>query len=170
MEIEIREAKIDDGKNLLQFMKIVGGETDNLTFGSEGMPFSLEEEVAFIERKQNSENEVMYLALTGDEIVGDASIAGYNNRMRHRANLGISVAKKCWNMGIGSMLMEHIISYCKSHDIEQIDLEVRCDNTSAIALYKKYGFEVFGTYPGYFKMGEDYIDFYYMVLQLKKIS
>lgn len=170
MEVIIREAKKEDAKRLLELMKIFGSESDNLTFGSEGMNLSVEEEEAFLENKHLSDNSVMYVATVDDEIVGSATVSGYTNRMAHRANLGISVLKKYWNQKIGTKLMEAIISYCKEHKIEQIDLEVRCDNIGAISLYKKYGFQVFGTYPGYFKLDNQYIDFYYMVLLLNKNS
>ena len=35
-DIEIREALAEDAERLIEYMKIVGGETENLTFGEGG--------------------------------------------------------------------------------------------------------------------------------------
>ena len=48
MEIKIEKALPEDAENILEYLKIVGGETDNLTFGAEGMPISIEEERDYI--------------------------------------------------------------------------------------------------------------------------
>jgi ribosomal protein S18 acetylase RimI-like enzyme len=51
--------------------------------------------------------------------------------------------------------------------IEIIELEVRCDNRRAIHLYEKYGFIRHGTFPAFFKIGDEYIDFDLMHLDLR---
>ena len=42
--IEVREVTVKDAKNLLEFCNQVGSETDNLSYGSEGMGLSVAEE------------------------------------------------------------------------------------------------------------------------------
>lgn len=42
MNITIQRATTADAAAILEHLKQVGGETDNLTFGAEGMPFSIE--------------------------------------------------------------------------------------------------------------------------------
>lgn len=51
----------------------------------------------------------------------------------------IYVLKQYRSQGIGSKLLDYLIKKCK--DCENITLEVRKDNESAIFLYKKYGFK-----------------------------
>ena len=65
------------------------------------------------------------------------------------------------------MLMERLIQYAKENDIELIYLEVRKDNSAAIHLYEKFGFRQTGTLPAYFKIGNEYIDFISMCLDLR---
>jgi len=48
MSISIEKAAPCDAALILEYLKQVGGETDNLTFGSEGLPFSVESEMEFI--------------------------------------------------------------------------------------------------------------------------
>ena len=49
MELTIREAMPDDADALLEYMRITGGETGNLSFGCEGLPLSAEQKREFIQ-------------------------------------------------------------------------------------------------------------------------
>ena len=52
----------------------------------------------------------------------------------------IFVLQEYRNSGIASSLMEYMINQGKNKNINNITLEVREDNISAIKLYEKYGF------------------------------
>lgn len=73
-----------------------------------------------------------------DKIVG---FAGLKIVLDEADIMNIVVKKDSRNKGIGSLLLEHLISFAKSKNIKTITLEVNEKNTSAIALYKKFGFE-----------------------------
>lgn len=163
----IREAEEKDASSILSFMKQVGGESDNLTFGKEGLPFSEEEEKAFLKSKKEDLKTVMYLALEGDRILGVGDLRSLDRRMSHRGEIGLSVRKDSWNKGIGTALMEKLISYGKSIDMKLISLEVKSDNYGAIHLYEKVGFQRIGTFPAFHKIGDEYADFEIMVLDLR---
>lgn len=47
-DFTIQRAIAADAPALLQYLKIVGGETDNLSFGPEGVPLSPEEEANYL--------------------------------------------------------------------------------------------------------------------------
>lgn len=166
-DIIIREAQEKDAEQLLLFMKQVGGESDNLTFGPEGLPFSVEEEKEFIKATKEDEHSVMYLAFLGETIIGDVSLRGLPRRMSHRCEMGISVAKSHWNKGVGSALLDKAVAYAKSHDAKIINLEVKQDNLGAIHLYEKFGFQRIGTSPAFHKIGDEYVDFELMYLDLR---
>ena len=84
----------------------------------------------------------------------------------HRGDLSVSVAKEYWNHGIGSQLLKELIDFAINNSFEIIDLQVRSDNYAAIHLYEKYGFKKICTYPSFFKIEDQHIDFDYMVLSL----
>jgi ribosomal protein S18 acetylase RimI-like enzyme len=65
------------------------------------------------------------------------------------------------------MLMSHLVEYAKTHGIEMVNLEVREDNTAAIHLYEKFGFKKTGSIPAFFKIGNEYVDFDIMSLDLR---
>lgn len=166
-EVIIREASIKDAKVIIDYMKKIGGESDNLSFGSEGLPISIEEEQAFLEMMHNDQHSVFFCAWKNNECVGTGNLTSMPRRMEHRAELAISVLKKEWGNGIGSLLMNNLISYAKQNDVKIINLEVRSDNLRAIHLYEKYGFQHIGTSPAFFKIDNDYFDFELLYLDLR---
>ena len=166
MKICVEKAVPSDAAMLLEYLQQVGGETDNLTFGPEGMPFSVEVEAEFISSMENSIDNIMLLAKCDDKIIGCASLNRLPRRMKHRGDFAISVAKEYWNKGIGSQLLNNIIAFAKENNFEIIDLQVRSDNKRAIHLYEKYGFKKIGEHPAFFKMDDEKIRFDFMYLAL----
>ncbi len=167
-EFDIREATPEDAEKIIAYLAQVGGETDYLSFGKEGLPISTEEEEKFIQNINKEEHSVLYVVWKNGEIIGDASLSGFSRRMSHRAEFGISVVKSEWGQGIGRALLQKCIMYAKEHMIELINLEVRSDNIRAIHVYEKYGFRKIGTSPAYYKMDGTYYDFDLMVLDLRR--
>lgn len=167
MSVVIEKASYKDAEAILEYLKQVGSETDNLTFGAEDFPFTVEEEVAYIKGLENSENDVMFVAKDNGKIIGDASLTRMPRRMSHRGDFGISVVQEYWNQGIGSRLLQEVIHYAKEHAFTIIDLQVRSDNTPAIHLYEKFGFQKYGTHKSFFKMGNEEIPFDYMYLEIE---
>ena len=58
----IERARAEDAAALLDYLKIVGGETENLSFGAEGVPLSLEAEQDYLRSQCESADNVQYLA------------------------------------------------------------------------------------------------------------
>ncbi len=172
--IIIEKAVPEDVEELLCFLKAIGGETDNLTFGAEGFPATLEEERAYLESLKCSASSAMYVAKKNGKIVGNAHFTGMTReRLRHRGSIGISVLKLEWGQGIGSRLLRTVIDFAKdTAHVEIISLEVKSDNVRAIKLYKKFGFERIGHFKGFLKIDGEYADFELMNLYLvqKKVS
>lgn len=166
MGIIIAKAEPHDAALILEYLKQVGGETDNLTFGAEGLPFSVESEAEFISGMENSSDDIMLVAKDGSKIIGNASLNRLPRRMKHRGDFAVSVAKEYWNKGIGSQLLHEIINFAKENSFEIIDLQVRSDNLSAIHLYEKFGFKRIGTHPAFFKIDDEEIFFDYMCLKI----
>ena len=100
------------------------------------------------------------------EIIGTASLNRKPNRMHHRAEFGISLKKAWWGCGAASALTECILAFARESGVEQVNLEVRSDNKRAIALYEKFGFRKLCTFPGFFKIKGELVDFDFMNLDL----
>lgn len=141
-ELTLRRAVKEDADKMVEYMTHIGGESDFLTFGTGELQFSIEKQTAFIEGVSSKSNSIMAVALIDNEIVSISNISGgERNRLRHVGDLGISVRKAYWELGIGNAAMEFLIDWAKdSKVIRKINLKVRTDNHNAIKLYKKYGF------------------------------
>lgn len=158
MMIEIRKATAADAEKILEYCKTVGSESDNLTFGAEGVCVSVEAERELLDRVFHSEKQLYLVAVKDGEVVGTAGFSGFTRpRLAHRGEINVSVKKSMWGNQIGTRFMEKIIDFAKNTaKAEIISLEVRSDNARAIALYKKFGFETLGIFPGFMKIsGED---------------
>lgn len=168
MNIIIEKAQPADAAELLEYLKIIGSESDNLTFGPDGVMMTVEEEEKFLASELSSETSVTLVAKRDGKIIGNARFTGCTKtRTRHRGDMGISVLKSEWGNGLGSRLMEALIAFAKNTaHAEVITLEVNQANTRAIALYKKFGFKKTGVFEAYSKIDGKYLDFDMMILYL----
>ncbi len=69
--------------------------------------------------------------------------------------LNIAVDPAFRGRGLGKRLLEYALEYCRRLGAQQVELEVRTGNDVAIALYRKYGFEIRELRPCYYSDGED---------------
>ena len=166
--LNIRKATARDAEGILEYCKIIGGETDNLTFGAEGIGLSAEKESQYLQSVFNSENDLYLIAEENDEILGVCNLTSFKReRLAHRAEISISVRKQMWGKHIGTELLRKTLEFAQNTNrIEIISLEVRTDNIAAISLYKKFGFEVIGTFKGFVKVDGEYFDCHIMGLLL----
>ena len=167
---EIVRAQPQDAAALLAYLKIIGGETDNLSFGPEGVPLDEEAERAWLDRQAHSRDHIQLLAKARGEIIGTASLNRRQGRMSHRAEFGISLKKAWWGCGAATVLAQGVFAFAREAGIEQVNLEVRSDNRRAIRLYEKLGFRKLCTFPGFFKINGQLIDFDFMNLDLRAHS
>ena len=168
MDILIRRATPEDAAGILECCRIVGGETDNLTFGAEGVPFTLEAEREYLSSLQNSPTHCYLVAEADGRIVGTAVYSGFTReRLAHRGEISLSIQKAYWGQHIGTRLLEALLRFARdTAHAEIVSLEVRSDNTRAIALYRKFGFRTIGTFPGFLKIHGHPISCDYMYLPL----
>ncbi|AUU83079.1 N-acetyltransferase [Leclercia sp. LSNIH1] len=104
------------------------------------------------------------VACLDDKVVGHLALDVMENpRRSHVATFGISVSAEVQGRGAGSALMREMINLCDNWlRIERIELTVFADNAPAIALYRKYGFEVEGTGKRFALRDGEFVDALYM--------
>ena len=145
----IRNATMDDAKSVLENTKIIREETDFLLSYPDEINFSVEEKEEFLKNKENSSCEIQICSVVNDRIVGLAGISavGSKDKVKHRAEFGISIEKAYYGKGIGTALTQACIDCAKTAGYRQLELEVVAENKNAIALYKKFGFTETGRNP-----------------------
>lgn len=157
------------GGHSFEFKK-VHEETNFLLTYPDEKAFSIEEEKSFLSRKEESAAEVQLCAFVGDVIVGLAGVStiGAREKIRHRAELGVSLEKDYGSLGIGSALTAACIECATKAGFRQLELEVVGDNRNAIALYKKMGFVEYGRNPrGFVSRSSVYQELILMRLELR---
>jgi ribosomal protein S18 acetylase RimI-like enzyme len=140
--LNIRTARLEDAQTILDYLKHVGQESDNLTFGPEGLGASLDEERAHLEGLADNPNSCTLVAFVGEDLVSVGTLSSSKReRSKHYALLGISVLKAYWHQGIGRRMMQALIEFAQhAPDTRYLELEVRHDNRYAVRLYESVGF------------------------------
>ncbi len=103
-------------------------------------------------------------------VLPDGSLGGINAFLgnegakdRHRGwMIQVYVRPEHRGTGMARALVEHLLDYAKGR-VVQIHLGVWSENEPAIRLYKKLGFEVYGTEPRYLFVNGRYLDEHLMV-------
>jgi RimJ/RimL family protein N-acetyltransferase len=168
MTLLINKAEKSDAFRIIEYLNIVGGESDNLLFGANGFHMTVEAEEAFIDNLINLETSALFVGKADNEIVCIGSVmSSLNERIAHQAELAISVKKKYWGMGMGTRLMHTMIDFSKKNgQTEILHLGVRAENTTAMKLYEKMGFVEVGKHIKFFKINGQYYDEILMDLYL----
>jgi L-phenylalanine/L-methionine N-acetyltransferase len=111
------------------------------------------------------EGHYILVACAGNEIVGQAGLhpVAQSPRRSHAMHLGMAVRADWHGKGVGSSLMEALLALADGWlNVIRIELTVFVDNERALALYKKFGFEVEGTHKAYALRAGRYVDTYSM--------
>lgn len=98
--------------------------------------------------------------INGD-VIGSSGLhpVGPVLRRRHALTLGLSVMPEAQGKGVGSALMAAMCDYADGwYGALRLELTVYTDNLVAIHLYRKFGFEIEGTFKGYAMRNGSYVD------------
>jgi putative acetyltransferase len=97
------------------------------------------------------------------QIVGNGGINRFQGRRSHAASLGMGVHDDFVGRGVGSALLGEMVQVADDWlDIRRLELTVYTDNEAAIALYRKFGFEVEGRLRQFAFRNGEYVDAYSM--------
>lgn len=167
--IVLRNAEISDAESLIEYLKITTGETPFLIREPDEVNLTLEQEESFIKSCIDAERELMLVATMEGKHVGNCSLMsiGSYKRYAHRCEVAIALYQEFCGRGIGNIMMQIILDFAKRLGYEQAELEVISGNEAAISLYRKLGFETYGTFPNRMKYSNGrYTDAYWMMKKL----
>ena len=165
----LRSAAASDAAAMIEFLRISNEETYFMLRYPEEIMLTENEETTILKKWEEQQNKLLLLALISGEIVGSCGLAPVadNLKTKHRGQFGISVKQNYWGLGIGSVLVQEILSFAKNNRIEQVELGVYSDNLRAQKLYERFGFTAWGRLPNAYKLKDgSYRDEINMVLHL----
>ena len=145
----LRNGTAADGKAVLDIFNLTHGQTDWLLTYPDEHSFDAEQEAAFLQTKTDSPDEIEILAEIDGRVVGTAGIArvGTKEKVKHRAEFGVSVDMDFWGLGVGRALTRACIECAKEAGYAQMELDVTAQNEHAVALYESEGFVEYGRNP-----------------------
>ena len=94
----------------------------------------------------DDERRVTLMAMHQDQVIGSASIEQFPRvRRSHCGSIGMGVAVAWQGRGVGTRLLAELLEVADNWmALRRVELTVYTDNAPAIALYRKFGFEVEG--------------------------
>jgi len=141
----IRKAVDSDAEQLSMLRVTIDGETEYLDREKGEAYIDVPAFREIIRRDTEKSNNLFLVAEMQGELVGFARCQGYDlHRFSYKVEFGVCVLKRYWRIGIGTNLLEGAIQWADRNEIRKITLTVVETNEKAIALYRKYGFEIEG--------------------------
>lgn len=169
----IRPIKIEDAEPFFRMMCSLDGET----------PFMMYEPGERESKRSVAglKNRVADAVSTGDLLLiaedSDKNIVGFIwaergnlNRVLHTAYIVVGIRKAYQNQGIGTKFFMELDEWAKKNGIVRLELTVECENAVAIHLYEKNGFVVEGRRIKSMKLGDDFVDEFYMAKILEETA
>ena len=120
-----------------------------------------------IEHTLEQDNEAVFVVEVENTLVGYASVIGGRiNRTKHKASVVAGILQEYTGKGIGGRLLDTLVRWAKESPLRRLELTVMTHNERAVALYKKYGFEIEGTQKSALLVDGVLVDEYAMALLL----
>ena len=166
--LQISRPRGENAAEILEYLKIVGGETHFLLMDENGLGISEEREAKILEAAYVEPRGGMHFGKINREIACMFSLSCHpRRRLAHTGGIALSVRKKYWHIGVGSAIMETLIELAKEASLKNVELGVYADNERAIALYRRFGFEEIGRHRGKMYVDGEYYDEILMDLHIE---
>jgi len=158
MEITIRTADPSDAEAMLKCYTAPLAARNTLQ-----IPYRSLESVREQLTKSGAGDHLLVAEIEG-EVVGVIGLhTSSRPRVNHKAEVGMMVHDDWKGKGVGAALMQAVIELAdKWLNLTRIELTVFTDNESAIALYRKFGFEIEGTLRKYAFRDGEFVDAFAM--------
>lgn len=113
---------------------------------------------------KSGEGDHILVAVIDGEVVGTIGLHTTTRpRLRHKAGIGMMVRDDWQGKGVGSAMMRAVVDLAdKWLNLTRIELTVFTDNEPAIALYRKFGFQIEGTLRKFAFRDGEFVDAYTM--------
>ena len=117
----LRSPEICDAERLNAYLRLTSAETHFMVRYPEECNQTLETAQKRLQAMLDSERSFMLAAFIDGELVGNCGVNEIADRlkMRHRASLGISIKKKAWGLGLGTILISRALEQAKENGLRR---------------------------------------------------
>jgi ribosomal protein S18 acetylase RimI-like enzyme len=100
-----------------------------------------------------------FVSLDAERVVGWCDVTPKPRpALRHSGTLGMGVAASHRGQGLGRRLLAITVETAIARGVTRIELIVRADNAAAIALYRRFDFQIEGVLRHYLRVNDSYYD------------
>lgn len=157
MDVTVRAMRADDAADIFEIVN-----QHEFRFWTLALPYeSFESVKSWLETR--SPRDLHFSAEFDGRVVGASALRPFFGRRAHAAEFWIGVHEDHAGKGVGSRLLEAMIDTADNWlNIKRIEMTVFTDNARALALYKKFGFEIEGTHKAATFRDGAFVDAYCM--------
>jgi len=140
-EVTLRHLHERDAEEVCRTLPLSHRESDFLMFLPGEFNLTVEQEREYIRERDKNPRTLLICAEVEGRI---AALCGARQngfrRYAHQAEVGITVYKVYWGLGLGRALTQFVIDWAPTVGLRKLGLRVFEDNHKAIALYRSLGF------------------------------
>lgn len=159
--MQIITPRPEDAQRYWNLLNALDHETEFMMYE----PGERTQSLARIEAMLAEAPENMFIRCAEDEgeLVGFIS-AGRGNHLRtqHSAYIVCGIREKYRRQGLGTKFFQLLDEWARAQNIHRLELTVMCENTAALSLYLKSGFEIEGAARHTMRVRGVYKDEYHM--------
>jgi len=161
--INVRHITPHDAAAYWQLRQQIDHETEFLRFEADNYLQTTQRVRGRIELMLASDNQTIFVAEDGDQLIGFLWAAGGLYRHNHYCvHIILGVRRSYYRQGIGTRLLVACEEWARDQRLQRLELSVMAHNFPALALYGKQGFRIEGTAPYALCIDGKYIDLHYM--------
>jgi len=161
--VVIREASLADVEQF-QALRLNALQDSPIAFSSDYQTTLNQTKEYWQDRLKNDEYSILFLAEHDQHLIGMTGIMrGHSPKTQHSANIwGVYMRPEWRGFHIAQGLIDICCEWAKLHKVQIVKLAVVSTNESAIRLYKRSGFTVYGTEPRALMHEDRYYDEFFM--------
>lgn len=159
----IRHATLEDARQITALMEKVENTSSYMLHEVGERNLTVEGWLSRLKQIETEKNSAVLLAEKSNQLIGYLiAIGGRARRKAHSAYLVIGIHPDFRGQGIGTALFKELDNWARKQYIHRLELTVVVENVAGIALYQKAGFEIEGLKKDALKIGDAFVDEYYM--------
>ncbi|MCB0403508.1 MAG: GNAT family N-acetyltransferase [Bdellovibrionales bacterium] len=161
--MRVRQATAEDRDALVDLFVILNQESAFLAFEPGECERQRKNLHAMMEGNLRQEQSLVLVAEENGRAVGLLIATGsLMQRRRLSVHLIVGILQAYTGKGLGQDLMASLFEWAEKRGLRRLELTVMAHNARALALYKKCGFEVEGKKRDSLRVGDAFVDEFYM--------